>query len=382
MLVCEARPQQLSLLKEHDLIENDSFLKEQIITYIGNKRSLLPFIGKGVALAKNRLDKQKVSCLDLFSGSGVVSRYLKQFSDYLVANDLESYSQVTNKCYLTNYNDSVLSGLKEIIRELNHTIEVNLHDGFISELYAPKDESNIQPHERVFYTKRNAQFLDTARQLIDTYPEEIRHLLIAPLISKASVHANTSGVFKGFYKSKEGIGQFGGSGKDALSRIKGRISVPTPIFSNFHCEFSVSKKDANSFVSEKHQHFDIVYLDPPYNQHPYGSNYFMLNLLVDYTRPDDMSKVSGIPKDWNRSKYNQRAEAAEALFHVIESLNASHIIISYNSEGFISHEQFLTRLQNCGKLSVLETPYNTFRGSRNLSGRALHVTEFLYLLEK
>ena len=30
---------------------------------------------------------------------------------------------------------------------------------------------------------------------------------------------------------------------------------------------------------------DLVYLDPPYNQHPYGSNYFMLNLLVDYRAP-------------------------------------------------------------------------------------------------
>lgn len=364
------------------IIENDAFLKEQIITYIGNKRTLLPFIGQGVTLAQQRLGKQKLTCLDMFSGSGVVARYLKQFSDYLVANDLEAYSHITNQCYLTNYDDPILSGLQELIDELNHTIEAHLHDGFISELYAPKDEANIQPHERVFYTKRNAQFLDTARQLIDTYPKEIRHLLIAPLLSKASVHANTSGVFKGFYKSKDGIGQFGGSGKDALSRIKGTISIPMPIFSNFHCDVHVSQKDANHFVAEPHPHFDIVYLDPPYNQHPYGSNYFMLNLLVDYTRPDDMSKVSGIPKDWNRSRYNQRAEAADALFHVIESLNASHIIISYNSEGFISHEQFLSRLQNCGKLSVLETPYNTFRGSRNLSGRALHVTEFLYLLEK
>jgi adenine-specific DNA-methyltransferase len=33
-------------------------------------------------------------------------------------------------------------------------------------------------------------------------------------------------------------------------------------------------------------------------------------------------------------------------------------------------------------LTVLETQYNTFRGSRNLAGRSIHVTEFLYLLER
>jgi len=32
-------------------------------------------------------------------------------------------------------------------------------------------------------------------------------------------------------------------------------------------------------------------LDPPYNQHPYGSNYFMLNLLADYREPADVSAV-------------------------------------------------------------------------------------------
>ena len=57
---------------------------------------------------------------------------------------------------------------------------------------------------------------------------------------KASVHANTSGVFKGFHKNKEtGIGQFGGSNSDALFRIKGNIVLPFPIFSNFNCKYIV-----------------------------------------------------------------------------------------------------------------------------------------------
>jgi adenine-specific DNA-methyltransferase len=39
-------------------------------------------------------------------------------------------------------------------------------------------------------------------------------------------------------------------------------------------------------------------------------------------------------------------------------------------------------LNQFGRLEVLETRYNTFRGSRNLSGREIHVKEYLYLLEK
>lgn len=39
--------------------ENKEFLTKQIITYIGNKRSLLPFIGNAVDEAKKRLGKKK-----------------------------------------------------------------------------------------------------------------------------------------------------------------------------------------------------------------------------------------------------------------------------------------------------------------------------------
>ena len=37
--------------------------------------------------------------------------------------------------------------------------------------------------------------------------------------------------------------------------------------------------------SREYADLDLAYFDPPYNQHPYGSNYFMLNLLVHYRRP-------------------------------------------------------------------------------------------------
>ncbi len=46
------------------------------------------------------------------------------------------------------------------------------------------------------------------------------------------------------------------------------------------------------------------------------------------------------------------------------------------------YREFLAYLRSLGKLEVLKTAYNTFRGSRNLAARPIHVTEFLYLLEK
>lgn len=372
---------QPKLLSPAEVGESPAFLQDQLITYIGNKRALLPFIGNAVRTVQQRTGKSQLNILDLFSGTGIVSRYLKQFSKTLHVNDLESYSRVTNECYLSNISSLDINLLENTITHLENEIIKNLTAGFICDLYAPKDEANITPDDRAFYTRRNASYLDTARVSIAKLPTEIQKYLLAPLIAKASVHANTSGVFKGFYKNTNGIGQFGGTGKDALQRILGEIKIPLPVFSRFECEITIHQQDANSLVKSI-QEVDLAYFDPPYNQHPYGSNYFMLNLLVDYKRPEETSKVSGIPIDWNRSRYNQRAEAANALFDAVESCPARFILISYNSEGFINHEQFMTRLNRLGTVEVCETQYNTFRGSRNLRNRATHVTEFLYLLQK
>ena len=375
--------EQLSLLTDAPIAESQDYLQNQLITYIGNKRSLLPFIGKGVGRVKKRLGKERLKCLDLFSGTGVVARYLKQHSSVLIANDLELYSYITNKCYLSNASEVNQKELSDTLKALRNSIAKNWTSGFISELYAPRSDEDIRPGERAFYTKRNAEYLDTARQQLTHLPNDLQLYFLAPLIAKASVHANTSGVFKGFYKSKEGVGQFGGHGKDALSRITKNIEIDHPVFSHFSCEYSVQRHDANDFFTQVDcEGLDLAYLDPPYNQHPYGSNYFMLNLIATYERPSRVSDVSGIPVDWNRSRYNQRKEAEKALFDVVEKCPAKFVMVSYNSEGFVSHEKFIETMSNHGKLSVLETPYNTFRGSRNLSGRAIHVTEFLYLLEK
>jgi adenine-specific DNA-methyltransferase len=150
-------------------------------------------------------------------------------------------------------------------------------------------------------------------------------LFLGPLLSEASIHANTSGVFKGFYKDrKTGLGRFGGSKQDALFRITGDITLPFPVFSNFTSEVRIYRGDSNRIIRTAPE-VDLAYLDPPYNQHPYGSN---------------------------------------------------------NSKGFIGFKETETLLKTMGRVEVLETLYNSFKGRRNFNRRNLYVKEYLYLLEK
>ncbi len=361
--------------------EDDAYLRTQLITYIGNKRALLPFIEAGIAHAKACLGKQRIDFLDLFSGSGVVARLARRHARVLHCNDLERYSLVGNQCYQRNADAIEEAALSDELERVKRRVEENLAPGFLCDLYAPRNDDAIQPGERVFYTRRNAMFLDTFCQVLQESPLQLRPFLLAPVLAQASMHANTSGVFKGFHKNREGVGQFGGTARNALPRILKPIDVQAPVSSRFSCDVRLHQRDANALVREL-EPVDVAYFDPPYNEHPYGSNYFMLNLLCDYQRPAQVSRVSGIPVDWNRSAYNRAREAEAALFDAVGAVRAGFVLISYNSEGFIPHARFLSALENLGEVSVMDTRYNTFRGSRNLGNRDTHVTEFLYLLDK
>ena len=67
---------------------------------------------------------------------------------------------------------------------------------------------------------------------------------------------------------------------------------------------------------------------------------------------------------------------------MVKKIKAKYLLISFNSEGFVGHEDMMQLLSNAGKVTVLETKYNAFRGSRNLANRDIHVKEYLYLVEK
>lgn len=363
--------------------EDPDYLRRQLITYLGNKRALLGPIDQAVASVKRRLNKTKLRTFDAFSGSGVVSRYLKAHSSHLATNDLEDYATVISRCYLRNRSTVDLATLGQIVADFNARVEYEpLPKGFVEALYSPRNENAITADDRVFYTTANARRLDNYRRMIREAPADHAEMLLASLLHKSSVHANNAGVFKGFYKNRHtGIGQYGGTSSDALTRIRGLIELELPILSRFECDHTVYQGDANQ-VARIVKDIDLAYIDPPYNQHPYGSNYFMLNLLVNYEKPAKISRVSGIPVDWRRSGYNVRAKSLPLLRRLFNALDARFLLISFNDEGFVRPEDMRATLRRFGTAHTFETRYNTYRGSRNLRNRKLHVVERLFLVER
>lgn len=351
------------------------YLKDQIITYIGNKRKILPFIERSL----NQIGIKDYTFLDLFSGSGIVSRLAKVHgAKKIIVNDLEYYSMVLNGVFLRNE-----EGNKKEFEEMkNEILSKPLWEGWVCENYAPKDDNDIQRGERCFYTRENALLIDSYLESLEELPYEIANLIRAALIYEASVHTNTSGVFKGFYKNKQGIGQFGGEGKNALQRICGKIDPQFPVFCHNETENVILSLDATD-VAKTVNNVDITYIDPPYNQHPYGSNYFMLNAIAENKCPQDISAVSGIPKNWNRSIYNKRVEGVMQLLKDIENVDSKYVLLSYSSEAYLPIKDMVAELAKIGLITNLqEIDYNVFRGSRNLSNRPKKLQEYLITIRK
>ena len=359
------------------------FFSSHLITYIGNKRRLLPFLHKGILSIREKIGKKKLVMLDGFAGSGAVARLLKAFASELHVNDLEDYAETINRAYLANRSEIDPTKLEEYVSWLNENkMPAKRHIGFIEKNYAPKNDDDIQDGERVFYTNTNARIIDNLRALIEEVPEPYIGLCLASLLVRASIHTNTSGVFKGFHK-KDGIGHFGGQGENALPRIKEEICLDTPIFSDFECPVFIHKQDTNKLVKDsKLPIFDLAYYDPPYNQHPYGSNYFMLNIINEGKPREIQDGVSGIAKEWNKSAYNKKKAAEMAMDALLSDTRARFIAISYNNEGIIPIENFKGILSSHGKWELMEQDYNTYRGSRNLRDRSIKVKELLWVLEK
>lgn len=363
-----------------DIPTNDIavFINQTMLTCIGNKRKLARNIGDIVREIAESIGKQKLNILDAFAGSCVVSRELSYWSENLYVNDLEYYSYLMACCYVQTPSEENKVLIRHHINQMNILAKEGPYKpGIICKLYAPQETNNIKLGERCFYTRENALIIDTLRDYIETStPKELFCYLVVPLLNRASIHTNTSGVFKGFYKSGE-LGCFGGTGKNALPRILKNIELECPIWNGTWA--TCYNQDINKL--ELPDDLDVIYIDPPYNQHPYGSNYFMLNVIAKNIEPENISRVSGIPANWNKSNYNNKKGAIESMRSLIsEGLKKSKcLLISYNNEGLITDEDWAELFKDLS-VQQFEIEYATFKGSRNLANRNKKVMEIMFLV--
>jgi adenine-specific DNA-methyltransferase len=358
----------------------NDYVNQPMMSYLGNKRKLIGHITKYL-----EMDKPKTA-LDGFSGSGVVSRAIKPYLKRLYVNDLEPYSIAIGKAYLANITGNTLERFRQFLGNLNSRVDILVASrkapqiNPISSYYSPNDTNNISEGERCFYSSENGMRIDHYISLLANIEqfrlkkadkELFRDIAIGNLLVKCSIHTNTSGVFKGFYKV-DGIGHWGGYKEHDLQRILRPIRIECPMFYNNGCDVNYNIGTINDFWENySSDTIDFAYYDPPYNQHPYGSNYFMLNVIYnsiynrDYSLNIDHTSVSGIPKDWTRSDFNYSKTALTAITDMIDMTDAKNILVSYSDSGMVSKEDILEILDSRGETTVEEISYKNLNSRPN-----------------
>ena len=84
---------------------------------------------------------------------------------------------------------------------------------------------------------------------------------------------------------------------------------------------------------------DLAYLDPPYNQHRYFTNYHVWETLVRWDRPAHYGvacKRLDSRDPATKSVFNAKREMPAALAQVIRDVRAETVVLSYNDESWVS----------------------------------------------
>ena len=88
--------------------------------------------------------------------------------------------------------------------------------------------------------------------------------------------------------------------------------------------------------------FDFAYLDPPYNQHRYFTNYHIWETLVAWDAPEYYGvacKRVDARDEATKSRFNRRRDMASALAHVIDTVDAAVVAVSYNDEAWVTIDE-------------------------------------------
>ncbi len=337
------------------------------MNYIGSKLSLLEFLDESI---NKVVDKNCDSFCDLFAGTGIVGRYFKKKGYKIIANDIQYYSYVLNRHYIGNHRELKFSRLIEILPKLKY---LNLDEkqqyickylsdlkgvkGFIYNNYCiggtkDKEES------RQYFSDENGMRCDAIRQKIENWKEnnliseDEYYFLISSLVESIDKYANTASVYGAFLKKLK---------KTAQNNL---ILKPAELIINDQSH-EVYNEDVNIMVGKITS--DILYLDPPYNQRQYATNYHMLETIAKYDNPKIQGKTGLREYQNQKSLYCSRTQVKNRFEDLILRAKAKYIFLSYNNEGLMSLEDIQEIMSLRGKYGYFTKEYNRFKADKAMN---------------
>ena len=329
-----------------------------MIKYIGSKRRLVQAIS---ALASGCGAR---TAADLFTGTTRVAQGLKRQGVFVTAVDTATYSEVLAQCYISTDAETVdRAELEALIADLNG---LKAKRGYFTEVFC----------ERARYLRpENGARVDTIRDAIEERyrASPLYPVLLTSLLEAADRVDSTTGLQMAYLKN------WAPRALQPLSmRVPELLGGPG----------RAMRADARRAVASIGP-VDFAYLDPPYNQHRYFTNYHVWETLIRWDAPDHYGvacKRMDSKSAATRSEFNSRLTMPVALGEIVRNIKATVVVVSCNDESWLGRAELVEMCAGRGHVELLEFDSKRYVGAQigihDLSGRKVGKVSHLRNLER
>jgi adenine-specific DNA-methyltransferase len=305
----------------------------RIIKYLGSKRRLVPVLGEMLSASGAS------TALDLFTGTTRVAQEFKERGARVTAVDAARYSEVFARCYIATDARSV--DVHELDRRLARLNALPGEPGYVTETFCLASR---------FFRPENGERIDAVRQAIrDDYGDD--PVLLTSLIEAADRVDSTTGVQMAYLKQW-------------APRARNPLELRQPEL--LDGGGAVRRGDAVQLAAGLGS-FDLAYLDPPYNQHRYFTNYHVWETLVAWDSPEAYGiaqKRTDARDESTKSAFNKRREMPDALRRCVEQIDARLLVLSYNDESWIALQELIDMCACRGTVEVLTFDSKRYVGAQ------------------
>ncbi len=309
-----------------------------MVKYIGSKRALLPWI-LGVVEQISQIEKVETA-VDLFSGSGRVGHGLKGMGIFVTSNDLQYYAYILASALVGA--DAEIYNRARLEPMLAELMQAEPVMGWFTQKYSD-DSRYIQPH--------NAAKIEGIRPVIDHMAagdQNLRAVLLYSLMMAADKVDSTTGIQMAYLKSWA---------PRSFNLL--RLEYPPLLPGKGIARQGDAAETAKSLEA------DLIYLDPPYNQHSYLGNYHLWETLALWDNPETYGIAQKrIDVRERKSPYNSKRGAKAAMQNMLKNINAKHLLVSFSNEGFFTALEIEQMLASWGYVARLTKEHQRYVGSR------------------
>ncbi len=307
-----------------------------MIKYLGSKRLLVPILGEILTAVG------ATTALDLFTGTTRVAQEFKRRGAHVTALDAARYSEIFARCYIQT--DAIDVERGELAEALRYLGSLRGEAGYFTDTFCVKSR---------FFQPFNGERIDAIRDALerDFAGSPLWPILLTSLIDAADRVDSTTGLQMAYIKSWAER-----SYKPLELRVPELLGGPG----------LAVRADATVAAGELPA-VDLAYLDPPYNQHRYFTNYHIWETLVAWDAPEHYGaacKRIDSRDGATKSVFNSKREMPSALRRLIRDVSASVVVVSYNNESWVDLEDLVDMCSAHGHVATFAFDSKRYVGAQ------------------